>query len=53
MGKKTPLYMAFIKDDNHDVTRGPAESYEDAKKRALDAEVSSDYIVETWVEEVK
>lgn len=44
--------MAFIQDDNGDVTRGPAESYNDAVKRTNDVAVDH-RIVNTWVEEVK
>lgn len=51
MPEKEGLYRAFIKDDEHDVTRGPAESYRRAVQRCAEAE-ASDWVVETWTEKV-
>ena len=45
--------MAFIQDDNGDVTRGPVEPFTRAFKRAADAMASSHRIVKVWTEEVK
>lgn len=51
--KKESLHVVFIKDDNGDVTRGPAESHSEAVKRGSDAKSSSHRNVEVWTEEVK
>lgn len=46
------LYVAFIQDDNGDVTQGPAESKAAAEKRANDAK-GARWNIKTWTEEVK
>lgn len=51
--KKEPLHVAFIQDDNGDVTRGPAEPYSEAFRRAADAMAVSHRVVKVWTEEVK
>lgn len=48
-----PLHMAFIQDDNGDVTRGPVEPFNKAFKRAADAMASSHRITKVLTEEVK
>ena len=51
--KKESLHVAFIQDDNGDVTRGPAEPFEKAFRRAADSMAISHRIVKVWTEEVK
>lgn len=45
--------MAFIQDDNGDVTQGPVEPFSEAFKRAADAMASSHRVIKVWTKEVK